>query len=415
MLCCSQSCIQTQYSDEMVQQYKNDIKDRMLKMSENANLTSLNFISSFDIDTLLIENCPNTQLDVQSCKITELHILDCELQFATGLHLFPNLTILILTQNKLLQINELSTLTFLSKLDLSFNVITDISPLQSLKNLKYLNLTANQTLTNICPLQELTQLTILNLQQINLENASVLSTLIQLQELDLGYNKLVSLSGLQNMNQLQKLNLASNLLQDISILSTLNLKELNISQNPDIDLQPLLYMVDLKVLYVCDNALSGNAAIYLRNLVQLENLQMSCNQIVDVYPLRKLTKLKALDMFMNEIIDTTPLKELQLQSLNLQFNYVQSFELIKAHEHWNQQDQQQPTPRQLFISKSIQIIHGFTDQIAIINKKHTEFDERIIKKQKTTHQLINNSLNRHEVFINSVARLLQQGNDNNQQ
>ncbi|CAL6051919.1 leucine-rich_repeat domain-containing protein [Hexamita inflata] len=390
----------------------------MLKISDNANLTSLNFISSFDIDTLLVDRCPNIQLDLKSRKITELHILDCELQFATGLHLFPNLTILILTSNELSIINELSALSFLSKLDLSFNVITDISPLQSLKNLKYLNLTANQTLTNICPLQELTQLTILHLSQINLENASVLSNLIQLQELDLCYNKLVSLSGLQNMNQLQKLNLASNLLQDISILSTLNLKELNISQNPDIDLQPLLYMTDLKVLYVCDNALSGNSAINLRNLVQLEELQMSCNQLVDIYPLRKLTKLKALDMFMNEIIDITPLKELQLQSLNLQYNFVQSFESIKTHEHWNQyqiQDQQQPTMRQLFISKQMKIIHGFIDQITIINQKHTEFDERIIKKLKTTCQLINNSIDRHNVVINSVAQLFQQGNDSNQQ
>ena len=81
-------------------------------------------------------------------------------------------------------------LTHLTTLDLSFNNLSDVSPLRGLNNLTALDLNWNNNLSDISALAGLTNLTTLNLgYNDNLSDVSPLSSLTNLTTLNLLYNK----------------------------------------------------------------------------------------------------------------------------------------------------------------------------------------------------------------------------------
>ncbi len=111
-----------------------------------------------------------------------------------------------------------------TRLNLTRNVITDISLLASLTKLTYLHLGNNRDLSDLSPLASLTNLT----------------------ELFLGDNKITDVSPLASLTKLTWLTLESNQITDISPLTSLtNLTKLNLSANDLIDFSPLLSFPNL--------------------------------------------------------------------------------------------------------------------------------------------------------------------------
>jgi len=119
----------------------------------------------------------------------------------------------------------------LTQLDLSNNLIQDITPLAALTSLRELNLNANST-QDLAPLSGLTQLNTLSLRTNGLTDISALGTLVNLTLLDAGDNELEDIYALTSLTKIEALGLDHNRINDLGPLtSLLNLNEVELSGN----------------------------------------------------------------------------------------------------------------------------------------------------------------------------------------
>jgi Leucine-rich repeat (LRR) protein len=163
-------------------------------------------------------------------------------------------------------------------LTLRRNLISDLTPLSELSNLRVLLLGSNQ-ISDLSPLAELNDLLILNLTNNQITDITPLAGLTNLTNLTLGNymiaptrqarNRICNLSPLTELTNLEGLDLFGNQITDITLLSGLtNLLFLNLGSNQITDVTPL------------------------QNLTSLWFLQLQNNQIEDVMPLAWLTKME---------------------------------------------------------------------------------------------------------------------------
>ena len=128
----------------------------------------------------------------------------------------PKTTIYIdLSYNEITDISPLAELTELMSIDLSNNQVSDISPLSSLKRLEGLSLW-NNLVSDISPLSELTELYALVLDENVIGDISALSELTEMQYLGLSDNYISDLSPLASLSDLYQLTLDSNEISDLS-------------------------------------------------------------------------------------------------------------------------------------------------------------------------------------------------------
>ena len=187
----------------------------------------------------------------------------------------------------------------LTSLNLSRNLITDITPLKSLTKLRTLNLTTNN-IKDITPLAENKELMYLHLKEnpqiegdrnkyseeeiraldeigkILERNGNIYLDSNQLglfnnyKSIDLSYQRLTNLEVLDGFNQLVSLNLNSNKLtledkRSQEILSNMtNLDSLYLQSNPLTDISAINNLKNLKILYI-----EGNDNV---NLAQIEDI-----------------------------------------------------------------------------------------------------------------------------------------------
>ena len=139
------------------------------------------------------------------------------------------------------------------------NSIKDLSPLEGLTNLTWLNLSQNN-ITDLSPLAELTNLTWLDIGGNNLSNISLVSGLINLTALRLWRNNIKDISPVADLTHLTELNLDYNNITDISAVAGLtNLTRLRLRDNNISDLSPLVANTGLgngDEIYVRGNPLS---------------------------------------------------------------------------------------------------------------------------------------------------------------
>jgi len=174
----------------------------------------------------------------------------------------------------------------LNVLDMSFNVIRDMAPVQFCPNLVELYL-ANNKIKEIKGLQSLTKLRKLDLganriRQIPIQEFSgPLSD--TLEELWLGKNKIEFIEGLDNLKKLRRLDIQSNRLTRIQNLY---------SQNDT-----------LEELYLADNAIDDQGAEYLctLTLLNLTTVDMSKNRLTSTEPFSHLLGLDDLWLSSNQI------------------------------------------------------------------------------------------------------------------
>jgi hypothetical protein len=161
----------------------------------------------------------------------------------------------------------------------------DIIPLQYMKNLKFLDLTAARDITDLSPLANLHNLETLILSSRELTDLSPLANLHNLETLSLMFCSVSDLTPLANLHNLKTLNLAQNNVEDLSPLAThYKLEDLTLMGNNVTDLSPLVNLKNLETLN-----LSGNSSISdlspLTNLRSLDTLNIENTFIYDWTPI----------------------------------------------------------------------------------------------------------------------------------
>ena len=207
--------------------------DSSISLCENGNYEGL-YLSNIDIESFdFLPTCKNlTSLKLEKINIengmdiefptglTEVMFKGCGLKNLKRFLMLPNLVSLDVSNNEILDINDLSKFNDLKELSLANNSIQDLTPIKNLKgNIK------------------------LNISGIKLggDILSLLSTM-QFEELYVANCDLSSLDFLEGHTEIKRLDISNNSISDIDILKMYRkeLTYLNIAWNPIYDLSPLV-------------------------------------------------------------------------------------------------------------------------------------------------------------------------------
>ena len=228
-------------------------------------------------------------------------------------------------------ISDLTGLEFatgLIEIELRGNRISDVSPLEQLKNLTKLRLGTNRKISDVSPLKALKNLTFLDIDSNRISDVSPLEQLKNLTWLDLDDNEISDVSPLKALKNLTYLDLDGNRISDVSPLKVLkNLTFLDIDDNEISDMSPLSVLIKLTVLDLEGNKLSDVSA--LSALTNLTELDLHDNEISDVSPLSVLTNLTVLDLSGNQISDFSPIAGL-IENLTEYDDGNQTYPPVKA-------------------------------------------------------------------------------------
>ncbi|CAL6034194.1 leucine-rich_repeat domain-containing protein [Hexamita inflata] len=275
----------SKYNQKMITLYQDQIIDGYLEIQNNLELKSLDFIDNLkDLKDLEIHQCPNVIRcpKIQSKSITRVSFSFCKINNFRNIEL-ENLEQISFCGNKKSNFRELIKFKTLKDLQIGFiNVnINSISSMTYLKQLKLI--------------------------QCQISNISVLSQFLMLEQLDLTFNPKIIVSQLSNLVQLTKLSLAYCQIQEISAFSTLiNLKDLSLYKNNITNLTPLSKLIGLQKLYLGGNQVSD--ILVLRSLRNLQCLDISNNKITYISPLKELINLINLNISHNTITNIEPVK-----------------------------------------------------------------------------------------------------------
>ena len=248
-----------------------------------------------------------------------------------------HLTELYLSRNQITDIDSLSGLTRLTRLELGSNRISDLTPLQNLTNLTELHLQWNQ-IVSLSGLERLTKLVFLTSEGNQINDISVLSGLTSLYWLDLEHNQVHDVSALARLTNLAAVYFWWNQIHDISALTGLtHLRTLDLRHNrldheayttylPRIQTNnpgiTLLYYPEEEAVHFADANLQAavEAALEVTDPRPTEMLDLDwltaqhpqdpSHQISDLTGLEYAKNLRGLDLGGNQIVDLTPLKEL---------------------------------------------------------------------------------------------------------
>lgn len=193
----------------------------------------------------------------------------------------------------------------LKELNVSYNPISDVTPISGLTELTKLYLGNNYYLRDFRPLNSLTKLQTLTLDSTNINDLASIGKLTKLETLDLSNTLLTSLNGLQGLNSLTTLNASNNELYDLS---------------------PLKNLKKVKNLYLQENFISDIRPIgYMSSLVDID---LSQNDISDLTPFKQNTNLKYVNLEANNIKDISALTSLNLIRIIVSHNQIRTIEPI---------------------------------------------------------------------------------------
>ncbi|BDA47133.1 Protein phosphatase 1 regulatory subunit 7 [Coccomyxa sp. Obi] len=186
---------------------------------------------------------------------------------------------LILQDNHIEEIPPLQGFTSLQRLELSYNQIQSLLPLQRLDSTALCELyVANNAVTAIEAVQQFTNLRLLELGSNKIRELTGLDALTGLEELWLGRNRIAHISGITSLGMLRKLSLQSNRLTSMAGLQHCPLlEELYLSHNGIQRLENLESLPILRVLDVSSNRVADITGV--EALTQLTDLWLNDNAI----------------------------------------------------------------------------------------------------------------------------------------
>ncbi|KAA3486109.1 protein phosphatase 1 regulatory subunit pprA-like [Gossypium australe] len=184
---------------------------------------------------------------------------------------------LVLRDNKLMKVPDVSLFKKLLVFDVSFNEITSLHGMSKVSStLKELYVSKNEV-TKMEEIDHLHELQILELGSNRLRVMENLQNFSKLEELWLGRNRIKAIN-LCGLKYIKKISLQSNRLTSmIGLEECVALEELYLSHNGISKMEGLSTLVNLRVLDVSSNKLTSVNDI--QNLTRLEDLWLNDNQI----------------------------------------------------------------------------------------------------------------------------------------
>ena len=193
------------------------------KQKLNEFLISLGRISELNATSLSLEDISF----LENTDIGNLNLNDNKITNIETLSTIKNLAYLDLGNNEISDLSPLSNHNLFT-LNLINNNITDITPLSNLMRLVKLDLSYNN-ISDLSPLKEPMILTNLKLIHNNITDLTPLSSLGCLITLDVSENNITCLNGLENMFSLDYITLSGNNIENIdAIIPLIKRKDMNV-------------------------------------------------------------------------------------------------------------------------------------------------------------------------------------------
>lgn len=339
----------------------------LVKLGFNSGFRSVDFLGSMpDLEELRIDACRELPRDLARLKKLKVFCsVGGELSDISLLAQIPTLEAVDVSWNLVTDLTPLSGLP-LTELYLQGNPIEDWSPIKELypkllgRNFEYIEFTQPENPDAVVsfpdPVMEMkvrgamnipegditageaakiTRLDIQNQWQPQIPRETQVQDLlgighfINLRELNASFNNIGDISALSALQQLRSLDLGMNPVGDISALAGLtNLESLTLFRGSFTDISPLSGLTSLRSLHL------GNLPVYdlspLAGLTRIDHLYLNGCGIEDISPLAGMTGMYRLDLSDNYITDLSPLTGMtSLIKLNLANNPVRDYSPIE--------------------------------------------------------------------------------------
>lgn len=250
-------------------------------------------------------------------KLTQFSLSSPSIRDISRLNDLTSLRYLELSGTAVTSLDSLRNLKLLQSLGLSRTDVNEIGPVEEFTSLQRLNLGGTQV-SDLAPLAGLTTLTHLYCWHTLVTNLAPLAGLTSLEELRLWGSPIASLDALSSLILLQTLDLERTKVTDLSPLAGLiALQQLDLDETQVASLTPLSGLNSLKHLKLANTKVTDLSP--LAGLTKLTNLTLNRTQIADISPLAKLLSLKILSLTGTLVTDLTPLiglTDLEFLSLN---------------------------------------------------------------------------------------------------
>lgn len=161
--------------------------------------------------------------------------------------------------------------------------LLDLSPMEAMRNLKYVNL-SNTQITELGPISNVTFLEYLDVSNTPTSDIQFIKYSDRLKHLDISKTQITDISELVNLKAIRSLRVEETPIMSFAVLNEFD---------------------SLKSLYISKSGF--NNAENIKDLSKLENLDLSANYLINFSQLSELVSLKNLNLSKTNIQDLTPL------------------------------------------------------------------------------------------------------------
>lgn len=206
-------------------------------------------------------------------------------------------------------LSDIRQMNSITEIDLSNNtMIQNIEPLTRLTNLQKLNISGTK-ITDLTPIRNLTELQEVDASRSAVTDVSVLKYASKITSLNIENTPVSDISVVKKMPTLQVLDASGTKATDFTALTDLTaLTHLDLSGTPLSSLIPLQNLTAIQVLDISSTQVSDLSP--LANLKSVAELSIDSTKVTDAKPIEKLTGLVVLSMNDTKISTLEPLKTL---------------------------------------------------------------------------------------------------------
>lgn len=218
---------------------------------------------------------------------------------------------------------------FMRKMNLTDTDSIQLSDIKNMVSINDLDLSNNEYIQDVEPLSPLVNLRKLNLSRTNITDLTPIRNLTELVELNVSHTQVQDLSPLKYSSNLVRLNVSTTQVNDLSVLEKMtNLQYLNASAVPVSDFNPLSFAIGLNSLNLEASDIFDLSP--LDSLNQLTELNVAKTKVTDISPLKELKNLKSLDIDSTSIQNLGPLSTVAgLQVLSANYSQIENLQPLQ--------------------------------------------------------------------------------------